>query len=473
MTREVASRGLPARPASANFCATRTTPRLERRAERGGGQARHKRPVRAQIRSAHKLRARVDRALCWRGDGPPDAELRPEPGARHGARGGRGPAALPADARPREARRPLRRPLPHHRHRPLELRQLGPVAHQGAHAVQERVARGAHRAQLAARAHPRSVHRGDPGAAAHRARRGTAARPTPSGSASTSSTTSSPSSCASSAATTSTRWTCARWSLFHQEAKRRRDRRGHPRPAARGARLRRPRGRRGRAHRRLPREGREPADDAGQREHVPRLDGQLHLRPRRAPARAPRGREPRGEPPRLRPRHLAAHGRRRAARSTRTTSRPTRCPGEEEHDSGYWRDIGTIDAYWEAQMDLIEIHPQFNLYNFRWPIRTGRDARPAGEVRLPRRGAGARRHRDRLAGQPRMHHLRRAHPPERPRRRLPRELVQRGRGERPLRGRAASAGTRRSAAPSSTRTSRFPRAPSSASTARPTASASS
>ncbi len=47
-------------------------------------------------------------------------------------------------------------------------------------------------------------------------------------------------------------------------------------------------------------------------------------------------------------------------------------PGEEEgHNRGYWRDIGTIDAYWEAQMDLIEIHPQFNLYNFRWPIRTG------------------------------------------------------------------------------------------------------
>jgi glucose-1-phosphate adenylyltransferase len=47
-------------------------------------------------------------------------------------------------------------------------------------------------------------------------------------------------------------------------------------------------------------------------------------------------------------------------------------PGEEEGPNrGYWRDIGTIDAYWEAQMDLIEIHPQFNLYNFRWPIRTG------------------------------------------------------------------------------------------------------
>jgi glucose-1-phosphate adenylyltransferase len=46
-------------------------------------------------------------------------------------------------------------------------------------------------------------------------------------------------------------------------------------------------------------------------------------------------------------------------------------PGEEGTNRGYWRDIGTIDAYWEAQMDLIEIHPQFNLYNFRWPIRTG------------------------------------------------------------------------------------------------------
>ena len=46
-------------------------------------------------------------------------------------------------------------------------------------------------------------------------------------------------------------------------------------------------------------------------------------------------------------------------------------PGEEGHGSGYWRDIGTIEAYWQAQMDLIEIHPLFNLYNARWPIRTG------------------------------------------------------------------------------------------------------
>jgi glucose-1-phosphate adenylyltransferase len=46
-------------------------------------------------------------------------------------------------------------------------------------------------------------------------------------------------------------------------------------------------------------------------------------------------------------------------------------PGEGDRERGYWRDIGTIDAYWAAQMDLVEIHPLFNLYNRRWPLRTG------------------------------------------------------------------------------------------------------
>ena len=35
----------------------------------------------------------------------------------------------------------------------------------------------------------------------------------------------------------------------------------------------------------------------------------------------------------------------------------------------YWRDIGTIDAYWDAHMDLISVEPEFNLYDPRWPIR--------------------------------------------------------------------------------------------------------
>jgi glucose-1-phosphate adenylyltransferase len=45
-------------------------------------------------------------------------------------------------------------------------------------------------------------------------------------------------------------------------------------------------------------------------------------------------------------------------------------PGAEERDRGYWRDVGTLDAYYESHMDLVSVHPVFNLYNHRWPIRT-------------------------------------------------------------------------------------------------------
>ncbi len=48
-----------------------------------------------------------------------------------------------------------------------------------------------------------------------------------------------------------------------------------------------------------------------------------------------------------------------------------RVPGETEQARGYWLDVGTIDAYWDAHMDLLSIRPNFNLYNKRWPIRTG------------------------------------------------------------------------------------------------------
>jgi len=47
-------------------------------------------------------------------------------------------------------------------------------------------------------------------------------------------------------------------------------------------------------------------------------------------------------------------------------------PASTEHGRGYWRDIGTLDAYWEAHMDLVAAEPQFDFYNHRWPIRTGR-----------------------------------------------------------------------------------------------------
>ena len=51
-------------------------------------------------------------------------------------------------------------------------------------------------------------------------------------------------------------------------------------------------------------------------------------------------------------------------------------PGATERDRGYWRDVGTMDSYWEANMDLISVHPVFNLYNREWPIHHGFSSLP-------------------------------------------------------------------------------------------------
>jgi glucose-1-phosphate adenylyltransferase len=45
-------------------------------------------------------------------------------------------------------------------------------------------------------------------------------------------------------------------------------------------------------------------------------------------------------------------------------------PGTGERDHGYWRDVGTLDAYFDANMDLCATEPVFNLYNDKWPILT-------------------------------------------------------------------------------------------------------
>jgi glucose-1-phosphate adenylyltransferase len=44
--------------------------------------------------------------------------------------------------------------------------------------------------------------------------------------------------------------------------------------------------------------------------------------------------------------------------------------GSTERDQGYWRDVGTLDSYHDAHMDLVSVHPIFNLYNRKWPILT-------------------------------------------------------------------------------------------------------
>ncbi|WP_343988765.1 glucose-1-phosphate adenylyltransferase [Terrabacter terrae] len=51
-------------------------------------------------------------------------------------------------------------------------------------------------------------------------------------------------------------------------------------------------------------------------------------------------------------------------------------PGATDRDRGYWRDVGTIESYYDAHMDLISIHPVFNLYNYEWPIYTSHSPYP-------------------------------------------------------------------------------------------------
>jgi glucose-1-phosphate adenylyltransferase len=55
-------------------------------------------------------------------------------------------------------------------------------------------------------------------------------------------------------------------------------------------------------------------------------------------------------------------------------------PGQDERERGYWRDVGSLDSYYHANMDLIAPVPVFNLYNDRWPVYTNRRALPPAKV---------------------------------------------------------------------------------------------
>ncbi|HYQ81930.1 MAG TPA: glucose-1-phosphate adenylyltransferase [Anaeromyxobacteraceae bacterium] len=47
-----------------------------------------------------------------------------------------------------------------------------------------------------------------------------------------------------------------------------------------------------------------------------------------------------------------------------------RVPGQSEKERGYWRDVGSLDAYFQSNMDLVAVDPVFSLYNSEWPIYT-------------------------------------------------------------------------------------------------------
>ncbi|HCE65996.1 MAG TPA: glucose-1-phosphate adenylyltransferase [Geobacter sp.] len=55
-------------------------------------------------------------------------------------------------------------------------------------------------------------------------------------------------------------------------------------------------------------------------------------------------------------------------------------PGMRAEERGYWKDVGTIESYYEANMDLIHVSPQLNLYNYKWPILTNQGNLPPAKT---------------------------------------------------------------------------------------------
>jgi glucose-1-phosphate adenylyltransferase len=64
-----------------------------------------------------------------------------------------------------------------------------------------------------------------------------------------------------------------------------------------------------------------------------------------------------------------------AIASSRVFAYPFRDPGTG--DQGFWRDVGTVDAFWSANMELVEPHPELDLYDSNWPILTYQQQLPS------------------------------------------------------------------------------------------------
>jgi len=64
---------------------------------------------------------------------------------------------------------------------------------------------------------------------------------------------------------------------------------------------------------------------------------------------------------------------------------------ENRKKEAYWRDVGTLDAYYEANMDLISVDPELNLYDHHWPIRTFQPNYPPPKFVFAEKGLPARR----------------------------------------------------------------------------------
>ena len=264
---------------------------------------------------------------------------------------------------------PFGGPLPHHRLRPLQLRQLRRVlkmkvlTQYKSDSLNNHLSRAWRMSGL-----PRPLRGGGARADAHRGRLVQGQRSTPSTRTSISSPTRSRTRSSSSARTTSTGWTCDRCSTYHLRGEGRLHRGRHPGAHRGGTGLRHHRRGPGRADAGLPREAEEPAADAREPQTCawPRW-ATTSSRPRRWCRRSSATR------PTSRARTTSASPSSASCTSTPActcTTSPRTGPGQEPKERGYWRDVGNIDVYYQANMDLVEVDPIFNLYNDRWPIYT-------------------------------------------------------------------------------------------------------
>ena len=121
----------------------------------------------------------------------------------------------------------------------------------------------------------------------------------------------------------------------------------------------------------------------------PRLDGQLHLHCRCSGGRFARGREDANSRHDMGgdivPRFVESGD----AHFYDFNNNDVRgCTGVER---GYWRDVGTLDSYYEASMDLVAVQPAFNLYNTDWPIFTSPPQLPPAKFVFEETAERARR----------------------------------------------------------------------------------
>lgn len=63
---------------------------------------------------------------------------------------------------------------------------------------------------------------------------------------------------------------------------------------------------------------------------------------------------------------------------------------EGQPGNGYWRDVGSLDSYWQANMDLIARYPEFDLYDEGWPLRSGTGHRPPVKICVSTEGTMGR-----------------------------------------------------------------------------------